>query len=142
MMKHQETTTPTEPVTAEASLPPTEPIYCIRCDALLVPLDEGESQAATSPRYGLVLYTHGGYGSSHFDPCDGGSTRLELYLCDTCTTTGAPRIWHVTPGALSPDNVYVRFDRHLASHGSVADEYPESLIGKGGAGSNKTKRQP
>jgi hypothetical protein len=70
--------------------------------------------------YGLVLYTHGGYGSSHFDPCDG-ATRLELYLCDACTVAKASRIWHVTPGPFSKDNSYRRFDRHLAPRGVEDD---------------------
>ena len=87
----------------------TEPIFCISCDRRLDPLDAGTSQAETSPRNGLVLYSHGGYGSAHFDPMDGGATRLELYLCDDCTVAKAKAIWHVTMGPTLQQNQYRRF---------------------------------
>lgn len=86
---------------------------CISCDEEQRPGTPHTSLADQQPRSGLVLYSHGNYSSAVFDPMDGGATRLELYLCDACAVKKAASIYHVSPGALPRDNVYVRFDEWL-----------------------------
>lgn len=99
---------------ADPSVSLQDSMICISCDQPQQYGTPHTSLAEQQPRYGLVLYSRGNYGSAVFDPMDGGATRLELYLCDACAVKKAASIYHVSPGALPRDNLYVRFDAWLA----------------------------
>lgn len=54
-------------------------VTCIRCEKQMRNfLDDGRHQ----PDDGLAFFTQGHYGSTFFDPMDGGY--LELSICDEC----------------------------------------------------------
>lgn len=101
---------------------------CISCDQEQRPASPHTTPLDQQPSYGLVLYTHGNYGSGLFDPMD--DTHLELYLCDGCAENKAASVYHVTPGARRQDNVHVRFDEWLDAR-KKAEEFlmadPERL---------------
>ena len=87
-------------------------MHCIVCDAEQEPLDAGQPPPFTSPRYGLIFYSRGGYGSSLYDPhpLDDAHEKLELYLCDACAKVKMNRVWHVSLGARAEDNIYEQWD--------------------------------
>lgn len=71
------------------------------------------TQLNAAPSGGLVVTSHGSYGSAVFDPMDGGATHLELYVCDLCLAAKAASVFHVTCGAMRRDNAYERLDAWL-----------------------------
>lgn len=56
-------------------------LSCIRCEKQM--RNYLDRQVGFQPEGGLAFFTHGHYGSAHFDPMDGRSY-LELCVCDDC----------------------------------------------------------
>lgn len=65
---------------------------CIRCDKKLS--GDGGDDFDMPPSDGLFFTAYGNYGSTVFDPIQGGE-RLECYLCDDCVKANSDKVFHV-----------------------------------------------